>query len=257
MRAFRHALRLMTRLPIRGDGDPEPPWGELAAWFPAVGLTVGLLLAAGTGLWGRLAAPFPPLTGALMVTAWALVTGGLHLDGWADCADAFFTPVSRERRLEIMADPRLGGFGAIGLILLLLVKSSAASYVATEAMGAAGFWRQAEALWPLVVAPTAARAVLIAVAADPRMGWARPNGMGARVREGFGRRQALIAAITAGAVVLLGGWRGVAMLLAAYGAGAAWGWLAARRIGGLTGDVLGAIVELGETAALLAVVLRV
>ncbi len=256
MRKFLQALSLLTRLPVRVDWEPELRWGELTGWFPAAGLAIGLILMAFVWVWTAVAEPFPLMTGALIVSLWAALTGAMHWDGWGDCADAFFTPVSTERRLEIMADPRLGSFGTIGLILLLACKVGAASYVASLSLGVAGFWKQVEALWPFAVAPVTARAVLVAIAADSRFPLARPGGMGAKVREGLGFGQVATAGATALLVAVLGGWRGVAMLLAAGVTGAGVAVLARRRIGGVTGDVLGAIVELGETAALLVVSLK-
>lgn len=254
---YRHALSLLTRLPVRVAWNPELKWGVLAGWFPAAGVTIGLLLLAFAWLWGKVAAPYAPVSAALLVALWAGITGGLHLDGWGDCADAFFTPVSVERRLEIMKDPHLGGFGTIGLILLLLCKYAGVSYVMTMAMGMPGFWRQIGSLWPLVAAPAIARGVMVAVLADVRLPLAKPGGMGAKAREGLAERPIVTALATAGVAALLGGWGGIAMFLAAAAAGIGFAFFARQRIGGITGDVLGGVVEIGETAALLALCLNV
>ncbi len=250
-RNYRRALSLLTRLPVAVEWDPQQPWGKLAGWFPAAGLAVGLILMLLAWGWDKVADP--SLVGsALVLVVWVGVTGGLHLDGLSDCADAFFTPVSREKRLEIMADPRLGAFGTMGLVLALLLKFGGIMHILTFLMGASGFWWQMSALWPLVVAPVAARAAMVGILS---MGWiplAKAGGMGAMARDGLGKGHVIGALALAVVVALLGGWRGVAMLLAALAAGAATASLAWRRIGGLTGDVLGAVVETGEIAALMA-----
>jgi adenosylcobinamide-GDP ribazoletransferase len=255
-REYRQALCLLTRLPVRVAWEPDLKWGALTGWFPAVGGLIGLLLLVFTVVWGWVANPNPLISSALILILWVGLTGGLHLDGWADCSDAFYTPVSRERRLEIMADPRLGAFGTMGLALLLLLKYAAVLSVMSKGMLASGPWRQFVDLWPLVVAPVAARAVMVAVLADARLPLAKPDGMGAKARDGLGLREVLRASVTALVVAVAGGYPGVAMLLAAAGAGIGFAFLARQRIGGLTGDVLGAVVEVAETAALVALTLK-
>jgi adenosylcobinamide-GDP ribazoletransferase len=254
-RGYRQALCLLTRLPVRVDWESDLKWGTLTGWFPAVGGLIGLLLAAFTLAWGGVSLPYAPVSAALILIVWAGLTGGLHLDGWADCSDAFYTPVSRERRLEIMADPRLGAFGTMGLILLLLLKYAGLCVVMTKFATAAGAWHQVVSLWPLVVAPVAARAVMVAVLADARLPLAKPDGMGAKARDGLGMREVWRVAVTALVVAVAGGYTGVAMLLTAAAAGIGFAFFARQRIGGLTGDVLGAVVEVAETAALVALTL--
>ncbi|MGQ9768558.1 MAG: adenosylcobinamide-GDP ribazoletransferase, partial [Anaerolineae bacterium] len=108
------AVGLLTVLPVRVPADDAAAPGRAMAFYPLVGALIGGLLGAAAWLLGRagLAKAAPLLPAALILAAWAGFTGALHLDGWADCCDALFVPVSRERRLEIMKDPRLGGFGA-------------------------------------------------------------------------------------------------------------------------------------------------
>lgn len=212
------------------------------AFYPLVGVLIGGLLAGLAWVLGRIgvgtAAPILPA--ALVLAAWAGLTGALHLDGWADCCDALFVPVSRERRLEIMKDPRLGGFGAAGLILLLLVKLAALD----------GVLRGAHALPALIAIPALARwAAVIAARAYPS---ARPGGMGDYFRRGLGRRELVIAAVLAGLAAAPLGWRGPIVWAAAGLALLAMARLARARLGGLTGDVYGAIIVLAETAALVA-----
>lgn len=236
------AVGLLTVLPVRAPTDESAAPGRAMAFYPLVGALIGGLLAGAAWLLGRagLAEAAPLLPAALILAAWAGLTGALHLDGWADCCDALFVPVSRERRLEIMKDPRLGGFGAAGLILLLLIKLAALD----------GVLRNPHTLPALIAIPVLARwAAVIAAKAYPS---ARPGGMGDTFRRGLGRRELVIAtglAALAAAPLL---WRGPILWAAAGLALLTMARLAHGRLGGLTGDVYGAIIELAETAALIA-----
>ncbi len=251
-RRCRQATCLLTRLPVPVAWEPDLKWGQLAGWYPAVGGLIGVALVLLAWGWGQ-ASGFTIMGGVLVLAAGVALTGALHLDGWGDCMDAFFTPVSRERRLEIMADPRMGSFGTIGLILLLIAKGAGLVFVLSCARGRLSFRGQIEELWPLVVACVSARAVLALVLADPHLPLAKPGGMGAKARDGLTGKGVIQAAATALVVAVLGGWRGLGMAGVALLAGFGFAYLARQRIGGLTGDVLGGVVESAETAALIAV----
>ena len=254
---FGRTLSLLTRLPVRARwGDDVLPGRAMAA-YPLVGAVIGVMLAGlawfftiGVGplhafAGGSSAGLSPLLTAALILTAWAAITGMLHLDGWADCCDALIAPLSRERRLEVMKDPRLGSFGGAGLILLLLVKLAAVAELLTPAAD-----RPLAALMPLLVIPVLGRwAIVIAASAFPL---ARPDGMGASFRRGLGRREIILATLTTAVACLLMGWGGLVLWAAAGLVLLGMGRLATARLGGLTGDVYGAIVELTETVALVA-----
>lgn len=243
---FLRAIGLLTVLPVRPRWDERTEPGRVMAFYPLVGALIGGVLA---GLFyllreTRLPETSPLLLAALVLTAWAGITGGLHLDGWADCCDALFVPVSRERRLEILHDPRLGSFGAIGLVLLLVVKLAAIQ----------GVIASPARLSVLVIVPTAARwALVLAAQAFPL---ARPDGMAATFRRGLGAREVAIATATvllvAAVAAALTGSRGLVALVVAPLAMLVVASLAAGRLGGLTGDVYGAIVETAETASLVA-----
>jgi adenosylcobinamide-GDP ribazoletransferase len=250
MRDFLAALGLLTILPVRpqwDDGTQASLWqpGRAMAWYPLVGALIGGIVAAAAlgltrgGVWHRA----PLLSAALTLAAWVVLTGALHLDGWADCCDAFFVPVDRARRLEIMKDPRLGSFGGVGLLLLVLVKLGALS---ASAGNPAVF----------VLAPALARWVLVVAAAGFPL--AKQEGMAAFFRRSLGRREVVIATTTA-ALLLAISWRwggsGLLVLpISAVLAMLAMAGLATRRLGGLTGDVYGAIVELAETVTLIAAI---
>ncbi len=124
LRPFKIALGFLTI--FRNNLAPYSDFAEVAhsAWtFPIVGALIGTILAAEFLV---LQTFFPPaLSAVIIVGTWVIMTGGLHLDGWTDCWDALAAPVSVEKRFEILKDSRLGTFGALGLILLLAVKTAA------------------------------------------------------------------------------------------------------------------------------------
>lgn len=233
------AARYLTIIPLPGGRHgPSSRLGRAVAWFPVVGLGLGALLAAADWLTARW---FSPLLAALLtVTAWKLLTGGLHLDGLADCLDGL-AGRDREQRLAIMRDSRIGTFGAVGLILFLMLE------LVTVAEAAATWrWRA------LLVIPAIGRAAppLLARWFPP----ARADGQGAAFAGGVGVAGALLAVViaAAAAVAVLGAGGFVAALSGMVAALAA-GRFFAGRLGGLTGDVLGAGVEVAELVALLAV----
>jgi adenosylcobinamide-GDP ribazoletransferase len=236
MKAFLLALQFLTRIPLRLRFAPEPAdWGRSALAYPLVGLLIGLLLA---GLQRLVGHADPLLQAALLTAAWALVTGGLHLDGLADSADAWVGGHGdRQRTLDIMKDPRSGPAGISAIVLVLLLK-----FAALAALVKAPAWQA------LLLAPLLGRSALVGLMlATP---CARPGGMGATPAEHLPRRSAVLILLAVAAGVSFGGISGLAALLAA-----AAGWVVLRRmmlrrLGGMTGDTLGASVELIEVAVL-------
>jgi adenosylcobinamide-GDP ribazoletransferase len=235
------ATRYLTIAPIgRGPREVDgAALGRAVPWFPVVGLGIGAVLAGFDRLVDAL---FPGLLAALLaVTVWKLLTGGLHLDGLADCLDGLggWDPA---QRLHIMRDSRIGAFGTMGLILFLLLEIAALAELAGRAR-----WGT------LLAAPAVGRATpAILAAVFPA---AKSEGQGARFQAAVRRPQAAVGvAIAAAAAAACLGTAGIAALVAglaiALGAGAFLG----RRLGGITGDVLGAAVELSELAVLLAMV---
>jgi adenosylcobinamide-GDP ribazoletransferase len=206
-----------------------------APWFPAVGALVGAIA-------GGVRAGMDPLIGAtaasvLAVAALALVSGAIHLDGLADCADGLGIHGNRMRRLEVMRDSSVGTFGALALLIWLLLAVSAVAGLDSK-----------HAVAALVLAGTASRtvAILHAELAPP----ARPDGLGAAFRPGLGALviaapQALAAAL----LVPIG--HGLTALAAAALVAIATALWARRALGGRTGDTLGATVALAEVAVLL------
>jgi adenosylcobinamide-GDP ribazoletransferase len=236
MRTLRIAFGLLTTLPFPLPDDWSPgDSGRASIWYPLVGLVIGTLTWLA---WKGALLLFPPLAaGIIALLAWVLLTGGLHLDGLADCCDGLLASVSVERRLEIMKDPHLGAFGVIGLILLLLLKGAAlAALTPGTSLG-------------ILLAASVARWYILPAGLLPL---ARPGGMGADFSSGLQRSFIYMGAILPVGLALVFGMRGVISLLAGTAAAAPVLWLAKSRIGGVTGDVFGMVVEVVETAVLLA-----
>jgi adenosylcobinamide-GDP ribazoletransferase len=239
LRALAAAVTLLTRLPVGARvAVDEADIARSLAWLPLVGVGLGGAVAlAGRALEGRLD-NLP--TAALIVAAWALATGAIHLDGLADSADALGGH-DREHRLAIMRDSQIGSFGAIALVLVLVLKIALV----------AGILARGHHLWLLAI-PAVARAAASALSAA--LPYAREQGTGAALVSGPQRAERLAIALATAVVVALAcaRLRGLLAVAAAALVALAVGRLAQRRIGGITGDVLGATIELGECAALLA-----
>ncbi len=239
-RRFSLAAGMLTVLRVPGPGRVDA--AELrasTAWYPLVGLGVGAVPAA------VLLLPLPALPrAALALAVWVVVTGALHLDGWADCCDAAFAPAredaaaTRERRLAILKDPHLGTFGTVGLVLLLLGKWTALVHAPTVA--------------PLVAAPVARWGMVWALHAHRA---ARATGLGAAFAGAvpLGRATAVLVGVLLG-VALIGNaalwppllWGAALGVTLAVAAAAFF----AQRFGGVTGDVCGAAGEIAELAVL-------
>jgi adenosylcobinamide-GDP ribazoletransferase len=233
--ALAAAVQFLTVMPplVRRPFTPQELGGAVG-WFPAAGLLLGGLLA---GLDWCLAWAFPPgVTAALVLAAWVLCTGALHLDGFLDSCDGLFGGHTPEARLRIMRDERAGAFAVIGGILLLLLKFAALA-------------GNPNRLVALIVAPVIGRwGMAVAVVGFP---YGRAEGLGRAMKDHAGWVQVALASVSALAVALP---VGVRALLALPLAGAlTWvaGRFVLRRLQGLTGDIYGALCELMEAVVLL------
>ncbi len=251
----RAALGLFTIIPVRAGPEISRDQAARAVlWLPVVGVllavpTAGVLLAVEAG--GR-STPRLLLAAALAIGVLALLTGGLHLDGLADTADGLGSRRPRDEALAIMRRSDIGPFGVVALIIVLLVQITALAAVPPG-------WPGAAAVAAAVVTGRAA----VVLATGPGAPAARPDGFGALVA-GSASLPARIAA-------------GAALLASVAAAGLAWGWpgsvrgaaavlagllaadllrrAATRRLGGVTGDVFGALIEVSSTTVLLVLAL--
>jgi adenosylcobinamide-GDP ribazoletransferase len=242
MKRLLAALRFLTILPL-GSGSSETDLAASVPFFPVVGLLLG---AAGAALaWGLALVAPPAVAAVVVVLALAAFSGCLHLDGLSDTADGFFSSRDRKRTLEIMKDSHIGAMGMIAVVAVLLLKTAALASLPPHA------W------WPVVLLmPLAGRAALVVHMA--LLPYARTSGTGMI----FYRKQHRPAAVYGLVVLGLVCWLAfdyaglnlrlaaaiwiaclvVCLLLAVY---------AYRKIGGATGDTLGAVCELIETVPVL------
>lgn len=251
MNDFLLAIGFLTVFPVRTSAPEPGDLGRAGRWFPIVGLVLGVMLAVAHFLLSQLFSPL--LAAALVVALWAALTGGLHLDGLADCCDGLFAAVSPERRLEIMRDPRLGAFGGMGLILFLILKILAVASLPSSpfVLGPLSF----SLLPTFVLSPSSfvlsaslSRFLILLVARQPL---ARPGGLGADFALGLTPKVFILAALIPLVLILLGGWRALIATALAHLVAFIIIRLARSRLGGVTGDVLGLTVELAELAILL------
>lgn len=240
---LRAALSLLTRIPAGFPKAAQPEdLARAARLYPLAGLLVGL--AGGAVFWLAHWLGLPAVIAALLaLAATILLTGALHEDGLADVADGFGGAVARDKKLEIMRDPRTGSFGALALILSVGLRAAALAALATPAAALAG----------LVAAHTASRAALPAIMA--LLPLARASGLAGQT--GKPRLDQAAIALVLGLVIVflavgLGKGLAVGVLVAIWAACVAL--LARSQIGGYTGDVLGAAEQVCEIAVLLALV---
>jgi adenosylcobinamide-GDP ribazoletransferase len=236
MRSLLAAVALLTRLPVARHSwfDPQEV-GRGFGWFPLIGALLGAIYAlAAAALRGHL----PAAVIAMVVAALdAMLTGALHFDGLADAADGFGGGKDREDVLRIMRDHNIGSFGATALILCIALKVTAYGLLLQHAY----WWRG------LILTPALGRWPTVVLAS------ALPY---ARKTESVVREVGRLAvfggtismAIPLGALQMRRGWAAAAAVVLVTGA---FGLYCRRRIGGITGDTLGANVELCECAALL------
>ncbi|MFA5900335.1 MAG: adenosylcobinamide-GDP ribazoletransferase [Hyphomicrobium sp.] len=233
LRSFSHALQFLTRLPVPPIAVFDPSeLSRSALWFPFVGAIVGAVVAA--ALWAGAAVGSPWIGALLAVVAWVWVTGGLHLDGLGDVADALAgAHRSPERFLEILRDPHIGAFGTMAIVLQLMAKlvllaQLTSPPVLMPLVLIAAWARLGPPIWSLAVPPLA-------------------TGSGERFAKHLDRRVlgaevVILALLSAWFAPLL-----LAALIVLPAIAAYWRY----RLGGVTGDCLGASVEVTETILLL------
>ena len=228
------AFVLLTRLPLPPLPDTAFAGAARAVWaYPLVGLVLGVVVTViGAGL-GGLGLP-ALLVAGVVLAALVMLTGAMHEDGLADTADGLWGGMTRDRRLEIMKDSRIGTYGVLALVLAMGLRWQGYAMVS----------------WPeLIAALVMSRAAMPPLmAALPH---ARADGLSKRVGRPTLAAAALAVAIAAVVAVLLTGAAAIVAMLAAAVAICAIGALAMRKIGGQTGDILGAAQVMTEIILLL------
>ena len=239
MHGFLAAVQFLTRIPVRTRQAPD--LAVAVVWFPVVGALIGAIVGgAVAGLGEFVPAAVAAAVGVLLGIA---VTGAFHEDGLADTADALAGGWTRERRLEILADPRHGSYGVAALCGSIVLRVVAVAALAPASVTAFG---------GLVAAHVLARGAAVATMAV--MPLAKPDGLGAGYARAVTASRAAAASIVAvGIATLATGWWAGPLAGAAVAAAALVAFFAWRTIGGITGDVLGAIEQLAECSVLVVV----
>ena len=239
---FLTALNFLTIIPVswRRDVSPEE-LGRSLGYFPLVGIVIGLILA---GLDWTLDWILPSaVVNVLLIVSLAVISGVLHLDGFADTCDGIAGHKTVEARWQVMHDSRVGGFGIVGVCLLLLVKYVSLNSVPEPLL-----------MTTLIIMPVVSRwAMVYAIFAYP---YARPSGLGKVFKQEaswlrftmatlIALAVAIVLARLAGLIIMAGIWVMV-VLMAAY---------LKRKFSGLTGDTYGAINEVSEVCVLILVLI--
>lgn len=232
------AFGLLSRLPLPNHTGT----GAASAWaWPLVGALLGACGAAlaSAALWLGIT---PGVTAVLVLALGAMLTGGLHEDGLSDTADGLYGGWTRAQRLEIMKDSRVGSYGVLALVLVVLARWSALTALLVFGGPTHAHWAALIATGALSRAPMALIMALL------------PNARGEGLSHATGRPSQTTALVALGLAVAIAaaltGWAALTMAAAALGAGVLLSVSALRRIGGQTGDILGASQQLAEAACL-------
>jgi len=241
---LRLALTTFTVAPVRSGTVDRRSAGIAMGTAPLVGALLGGVLAGiAVGL-GAVAAPHL-LIGVAVVAGGVLLTRALHLDGLADVLDALGSYAARERALTVMKQPEVGAFGVVGIVLAVLTQVAAITGIAS---------REGYAVLAALVVATATGRLAVTTGCTRGIPAARPDGLGALVAETVPRpvpaAWTVVLTVTAVAATPDRPWQGPVAVLAGLGAAALLTRHAVRRFGGITGDVLGAALEIAVTTCL-------
>jgi len=247
MKSFLTALAFLTVFPIQFRQSPSATVVvQSRFWYPIIGLLLGLVLGGWTEMVSRLGEPL--LQAFFILLAWIGLTGALHVDGFCDLSDGLFGGRTPEDRLRIMKDPHLGTFGLVGGVLLLLGK-----FVALQSV-IRGYGSTTSA-WLVCAALVISRCLVLCVAAKAH--YPRRDGTGKALVEATGWSEAggfavLAAGIACSAASYYSAWAiAVSLFLCPFLAIMLLRWICQRRLGGITGDCLGAAIELCEVICLM------
>ena len=232
------ALALLSRIPLPIDHDRAGERSRQAVWaYPIAGLIIGIIVSVIATIWSWFGLP-AGMVAAVVLTAQIVITGAMHEDGLADSADGLWGGWNREKRLEIMKDSHIGTYGVLALGLSLIVRR-----VALTTVIEAGW------MWCAVIAAAVLSRVPMTILMN-KLPFARAGGLARSV--GQPDRQAVAASITIGLVItaLITGWMIIPIFIFVGLATIKAMWIAQTKIGGQTGDILGATQQLAEITIL-------
>ena len=241
--SFRAAVQFLTCIPV-GSTDEIPAVARLdmVYWYPLVGAIIGVILILGEVITSPLNVF---LQASLLVTLWVVVTGGLHLDGLADCADAWVGGLgSRKKTLKIMNDPRSGPVAVIAVVLTLILK------IATLA--------EFHEWTALILVPFAAR--LLIIPAFLWLPYTKESGLGGDIQKAVSIRKrkyaiGIVAVGTLAPLLFISLWLWISLVAVSIMTFLLWRACMIRRLRGFSGDCIGLLVELSELVLLLAFVI--
>lgn len=237
MKAFLIALQFLTVLPVNITSKVEKEsFGESLTWFPFVGALIGFLLSLGVFVFAFLP---QPVIAAFILAVSIIITGGIHLDGFADTCDGLFGYSTKEKALEIMRDPHIGTFAGAGIAILLILKFSILAALPQGNMWKCLVLMAAFGRWAQVLSCFSSR-------------YARQDGKAKYFIEYASWRQLIIGGVFAVILfILLFGINGLSLFLVSILPILAAINYIRNKIGGMTGDTIGAINEIAETSVLL------
>ncbi|RKX89246.1 MAG: hypothetical protein DRP70_04290 [Spirochaetes bacterium] len=246
MRALAEALRFLSIIPV--PGRPPKKTSIVLAVYPWAGAILGIIAAVAAWAFGWI---FSPAGVAVVAVAVRIaISGGLHMDGLADLADGMGGGRNREKRLAIMSDSRLGSFGALALLMMTVLQIT----VIAELLMISESLKPLQSLFPLIFAPALSRGIIpLMMKVFPS---ARPGGMGDRIRSSASPAVVITALVSVLFIAVF--FYGIAGIVLTAGvtllvlAGAA---RISKQLGGLTGDIYGALIETADLLALFGVLL--
>jgi adenosylcobinamide-GDP ribazoletransferase len=246
MKSFLTALAFLTVIPIPfREPQSVATVARSRFWFPVVGLLLGLILGGWMELTIQLGMPM--VSAFVVLLAWVGLTGALHVDGLCDFCDGVLGGHTVEDRLRIMKDPHVGTFGLVGGVLLVLGKFVGLAVVAErQELG--------EAFKTICAAVFVSRCLVLVMAAGAR--YPRPEGTGKVLIEATGWREAFVCALMAAVATCLAfprPFHDLVIFFPVFWAVIVFRRISERRLGGVTGDGLGAAIEITEVVFLLAV----
>ncbi len=242
MKSFLLALQFLTIIPARIKKIAPGEMARAVAYFPAIGLLLGLILWLASHILAL--ARFDPTPSSIMLVVLLIIlTGALHLDGLSDTSDAIFSGKGKADMLAIMRDPHVGVMGVLAIVSILMLKVALVSMMLLNTKGIGLILMCVLARWSISFSVFA-------------FGYARDDGKAKPFMDGMSRSIFFVSTLIALAIAFI---ISKAAGLAIFGITAAFAYLAnsfiTKKIGGITGDTIGAVNELTETVVLFSIVI--